>query len=107
MAGLNSHYAWYISQNENPIILRFNTHEVFERNKNPRFTNLNSDAPRASSYLGGKGSPRGLNTFKSAKDYLASASTVNEVVFDNQCILPENIFLGTRPQGPFRKVARI
>lgn len=104
MAGLESHYARYIAQDENPIILRFNTEEVFTLNKGPRFTRLNSGAPRSSSYLGGKGSPRGLNTFESAADYSASAGTVNEVVFDEQCILPETIFLGYRPQGPFKNV---
>ena len=105
MAGLQSHYARYIAQNEKPIILQFNTEEVFALNKSPRFTRLNSGAPRSSSYLDGKGSPRGLNTFENAADYSLSAGTVNEVVFDEQCILPESIYLGYKPEGPFKKVA--
>lgn len=105
MAGLVSHYGRYIAQNENPIILQFNTEEVFSLNKPPKFTRLNSGAPRASSYLGGKGSPRGLNTFESAPDYAYSAGTINEVVFDELCILPETIYLGYKPEGPFKKIA--
>jgi hypothetical protein len=104
MAGLESHYARYIAQDENPIILRFNTEEVFSLNKEPKFTRLNSGAPRSSSYLGGKGSPRGLSTFESAIDYSSSAGTINEVVFDEQCVLPETIYLGYKPQGPFKNV---
>lgn len=104
MAGLESHYARYIAQNEEPIILRFKTEEVFALNPVPKFTRLNSGAPRSSSYLNGKGSPRGLNTFQSAVEYFNSASTVNEVVFDNHCVLPQSIFVGHRPEGPFERV---
>lgn len=102
MAGLQSHYGRYKAQNENPIILRFSTEEVFALNQNPRFTRLNSGAPRASSYLGGKGSPRGLSTFERAANYVGSPGTVNEVVFDNHCILPDVIYIGYRPDGPFK-----
>lgn len=105
MQGLQSHYARYIAQNENPIILRFNTEEVFTLNKQPRFTRLNSGAPRASSYLGGKGSPRGLKTFETSDDFSYGAGSVNEVVFDDECILPDLIHLGHRPEGPFKKIA--
>lgn len=105
MAGLVSHHARYIAQNEKPIILRFNTEEVFDLNKSPKFTRLNSGAPRSSSYLGGKGSPRGLKTFESAEDFAYGVSSVNEVVFDNQCKLPATIYLGYSPEGPFKKIA--
>lgn len=104
MAGLQSHYGRYVAQNEKPIILRLNTQEVFELNPPPKFTRLNSGAPRASSHLGGKGSPRGLNTFQSSVDFSGGAGSVNEVVFDDVCILPKSIFLGHKPEGPFKKI---
>lgn len=105
MAGLESHYGRYVAQNEKPIILRLNTQEVFDLNKPPKFTRLNSGAPRASSYLGGKGSPRGLNTFQSATDFTWGAGSVNEVVFDDVCLLPKSISIGYKPEGPFRKIS--
>ena len=104
MLSLQSHYARYIAQNEKPIILQFNTEKVFELNKQPRFTRLNSGAPRASSYLGGKGSPRGLKTFENSGDFSYGAGSVNEVVFDEECVLPDLIHLGYKPDGPFKKI---
>lgn len=104
MAGLKSHYARYIAQNESPVILRFDTKDLFDLNAPPKFTRLNSGAPRASSYLGGKGSPRGLNTFLPAEQFEHGAGSVNEVVFDKFAILPNNIMIGKHPDGPFKKI---
>jgi hypothetical protein len=105
MSGLQSHYGRYAAENEKPVILRVETQEIFNLNAPPRFTHLNSGAPRCSAYLGGKGSPRGLDTFKLAENFEQSASAVNEVVFDHSCTLPKQIYIGYKPEGPFKKIS--
>jgi hypothetical protein len=102
--GLNSHYARYEKEGEKPVILRVSTQELVDLNSPAKFTHLNSGGPRASSHLGGKGSPRGLNTFKAHIEYNRGASSVNEVVFDKLCKLPETLYRGSHPDGPFKKI---
>jgi hypothetical protein len=94
---LSRHYNRYVS--ENPTILRFETNSLFEVNQNVKFSRLNSGATRANSYLGGKPPERGNETFILAVDYTNSISSVAEVTFEEECILPETFYLSNSPDG--------
>jgi hypothetical protein len=104
LGDLQSHYNRYKKEGENPIIFRIMTQELFALNKPAKFCRLNSGGPRCSAYLGGKGAERGYNTFQNARDFDASASSVKEVTFENECFLPDFLELGNEPDGPFKKV---
>jgi len=102
---LKTHYSRYERQNEKPIILKINTKELFEINKTePKFCNLNSGAPRCSSYYK-EGAPlRGTKTFLYAYEYDKLPSSVREVVFDSKCILPSKFYLATSPNALYKIV---
>jgi hypothetical protein len=91
------HFNRYVS--ENPIILRFETNSLLEINQNAKFCRLNSGATRANSYLGGKPPERGMNTFQLAVNYTNSISSVAEVTFENECILPRTFCCSNFPDG--------
>jgi len=91
------HFNRYVS--ENPIILRFETNSLLQINQNVKFCRLNSGATRANSYLGGKPPERGMETFQLAVNYTTSISSVAEVTFENECILPETFCLSNSPDG--------
>jgi hypothetical protein len=86
-------------KNENPIILRFDTFSILQKNKNAKFCRLNSGATRANSFLGGKPPARGIDTFQSAEEYTFSISSVAEVTFENECIMPEIFYYSNSPDG--------
>lgn len=94
---LSRHYVRYVS--EHPIILRFETKSIVEINQNVKFSRLNSGATRANSYLGGKPPERGNETFKLAVDYAHSISSIAEVTFENECILPKTFCQSSSPNG--------
>ncbi len=73
---------------EDAVVLVLNTAEVFAANaaQGPRFCQYNSGSPRCS---GGKGSPRGPNTFAPASQYHGNPSSVVEVTFNDTVDLAE------------------
>jgi hypothetical protein len=90
-------------QDENPIIIRVPTESLFAANSEtpPRFCRYNSGSPRCSN---GIRSPRGPDTFLSADEFDGTPSTVVEVTFDTEIILPVGTHFGTHPSGPWRKL---
>jgi hypothetical protein len=101
---LKTHYSRYEKQNEDPIILRISTKELFAINNEPQFCNLNSGAPRCSSYYTEGAPRRGENTFQYASDYNNTPSSVREVTFNNECKLPDNIFLSNHPTKYYEEI---
>lgn len=101
---LKTHYSRYEKQNENPIILKVDTKELFRINSKPQFCSLNSGAPRCSSYHREGAPRRGKNTFQYASDYHNVPSSVREVTFCNECRLPINVFLSNHPTKPYKKI---
>ena len=71
---------------ENPVILRFISDDLFDKNPDPKFCKYNSGAPRCTN---GLGSPRGINTFQPASTSQLSPGQVKEVVFEDEVILPQ------------------
>jgi len=98
---LDTHYQRY--KNENPVIIKVRTNELFEINDNPEFCRLNSGATRSNSYLGGAPPMRGDGTFLGADLYQRNVSSVAEVTFLHSCHLPQIIFTGPSPNGPWEQ----
>jgi hypothetical protein len=92
---LERHFKRY--EKENPLILKCSSAQLFDLNRNPLFSRLNSGATRANSYLGGVPPSRGRDTFLEAEKYDRGPSTVAEVTFLGKCILPEVVYLGDAP----------
>lgn len=102
---LKTHYARYEKQNEYPVILRFDTQDLFDANtQSPKFCRLNSGAPRCSSYYPEGAPQRGRQTFLSADAYLGSPSSIREVTFESQCVLPEKFHLAVHPNKSFMSI---
>lgn len=102
---MQGHYLRYENQKEFPKILRFSTGELFALNNNePQFCRLNSGAPRCSCYYSEGAPPRGQNTFQRAQDYTSTPSSVREVTFLNNCVLPKEIFVSKHPSKSFKKI---
>lgn len=96
---LSRHFDRYI--NEKPVIFRFLTNEILNRNPHVKFCRLNSGATRANSYLGGKAPERGPNTFLNAQNYTLSIGSVAEVTFENECSIDCEIYAASRPNGKY------
>ncbi len=97
---LNIHFGRYAS--EKPVILRLPTLDVIKLNPAPLITNLNSGATRCiPKYRGAP--PRGKDTFKSIENYDGNPSSIAEVTFINECVLPDMIEIGIHPNGPWKK----
>jgi hypothetical protein len=96
---LNSHYSRY--KNENPLIIKVETSSMIEVNNHAEFCRLNSGATRSNSYLNGAPPQRGEGTFLQAHLYQGSIGSVAEVTFQNQCVLPNKVYLGSCPDGPW------
>jgi hypothetical protein len=106
MKDLETHYGRYIKQKEYPIILRAKTADVFAANNNkPQFCKYNSGAPRCCSWYREKAAPRGKSTFQVAEHYENGPSTVREVTFTNQCLLPNNLDISFHVLKPFKPVS--
>jgi hypothetical protein len=104
-ADLEIHYGRYVKQKEYPIILRAKTEEVFAANQNkPQFCKYNSGAPRCCSWYPEKAAPRGMSTFQTAEECKEAPSTVREVTFTNQCILPADLGLSYHISKPFETI---
>lgn len=77
------HFQRYRS--EDAVVLRIATAALFDCNAEPAFCRYNSGSPRCS---GGKGSPRGPQTFVSADVASFSAGQVVEVTFNGHVKIP-------------------
>ena len=91
---------------EHPKIIKVRTRELLEINSNAlRFCHLNSGATRCHPKWNGSPPPRGLNTFVRAANFNYLPVQVAEVTFLTSCNLPNQIFVGNNPEGPWRSVA--
>ncbi len=78
-----SHFRTYAD--ENPVILRFSTKNIFDANPHVKFCRLNSGATRSNSYLGGAPPMRGAATFLPAAEFNNAVREVAEVTFEKTC----------------------
>lgn len=99
---LNSHYKRYSS--ENPIIIRVSTEALLNINSHAEFCRLNSGATRSNSYLKGAPPERGNGTFLPSEEFKYSVGKVAEVTFPNSCRLPNEIYIGNNPDGPWERI---
>ena len=99
---LQRHYNRYA--HENPVILRFNTADVFEINTSPQFCSINSGATRCHPFYKGAAPPRGRKTFLPANKYLDGIKNVAEVTFPIKCLVPSNIWTARSPNGNWEKI---
>lgn len=99
---LNSHYKRYAR--ENPIIIMVSTDELLKINPHSEFCRLNSGATRSNSHLKGAPPERGNGTFLPAEEFKYTVGKVAEVTFPNNCKLPNKIYTGETPDGPWEEV---
>lgn len=99
---LVTHYKRYKKLGHKPFVLRVATEDLFNLNSlPPMFCHLNSGAPSHWTH----GLPaRGKSTFQLADYYLKSPSSVREVTFKDQCVLPKNIYYKKEITESFRKL---
>jgi hypothetical protein len=97
LSRLNRHYNTYA--NEKPVILRVKTDEIFEINDNIEFCHLNSGATRCHPKYQGNAPTRGKNSFLSIENYNKDIASVAEVTFVGTCKLPQNVWVGSQPDG--------
>ena len=97
------HFERYEGKGERPVILRlgFTSLLAFNRSANPFFCRYNSGSPRCSN---ARKSPRGPDTFVSARDFAGTPSAVIEVTFDTEISLPPDTDCGPRPDGPWKRL---
>lgn len=100
---LQIHYGRY--QEENPVILRFNTGVLLKLNKHVEISRINSGATRPSGALGGKAATRGKDTFKKIEDCEYPLGQVAEVTFPVSCKLPVIFEIGDSPIGKWKAVS--
>lgn len=96
------HYNRYA--NENPIILRFRTEDIFLLNPNVEFSRLNSGATRCSSHWDGNAPERGPETFQNADAYTLPIRTVAEVTIPDFCEIPSIFHTSGHPEGPWTRI---
>jgi hypothetical protein len=89
-------------KDEHPVILRALTEALLKQNPKtaPLFCRFNSGSPR---FVGGRPSPRGLNTFLSANHFSGVPSDVVEVTFIDRVQLPTGAEWSSNPAGPWQK----
>lgn len=91
-------------EKEGPVIFRFPTLELIDRNPHVLFCRLNSGATRANSYLGGKPPARGSQTFLSANEFEYAVRDVAEVTFPHSCDINISFAYSTSPESIFKTV---
>jgi hypothetical protein len=96
------HYNRY--KEEDPVIIRVKTDDLFRENPEPLFCRLNSGATRPNSYLGGIAPERGPNTFLPADHYLRNVGSVAEVTFLRRCIFPQEVEIASAPEGKWSSI---
>ncbi len=90
------HYNRYAE--ENPKIIRMKSADLFSANLAPLFCAFNSGSPRCT---GGKGSPRGTDTFVTAAAFPKTASGVVELTFKGSVHLPASAEIAGDVSGPW------
>ncbi len=96
-----SHFRTYAD--ENPVILRFSTKNIFDANPHVKFCRLNSGATRSNSYLGGAPPMRGAATLPAA-EFNNAVREVAEVTFEKTCRIAGDCWYRATPEGRFYKV---
>lgn len=96
------HYNRY--ESESPIILRVNSADILELNKNVEFCHLNSGATRCHPKYGGNAPTRGKDSFLGPEFYNKGITSIAEVTFVDGCYLPEIIWIGDAPDGNWKLV---
>lgn len=96
---LKAHFAAY--EHENPSILRFDIKDALALNKDVQLSYINSGDSRCIAYYGGNPVPRGPGTFKRISQY--SDPTIAEVTFPQNFLLPDDFYVASSPDGPWRK----
>ena len=102
---LESHYSRY--KEESPIIIKVSSGALIELNPHVEFCRLNSGATRSNSHLNGAPPERGIETFLPADSYTNTIGSVAEVTFPDRCQLPNKIFVGETPNGPWTEITLI
>lgn len=88
---------------ENPAVLRVRTESLAGALKlDPYYCRFNSGSPR---YNNGKASPRGPDTFVSARHWSRRASEIVEVTFRKYITLPLDTEVSDSPSGPWSPLA--
>jgi hypothetical protein len=96
------HYKRY--QSENPRIIRVRSKAMVEKNThNLRFCHLNSGATRCHPKWKAP-PPRGANTFVRVDEWPYPVAAVAEVTFENECALPDQLWISDSPDGPWTEV---
>lgn len=95
------HYGRY--KDEQPVMLRALTSALLKQNPRatPLFCRFNSGSPR---FVGGRPSPRGLNTFVNASRFDGTPSEVVELTFIKGIQLPYNMEWSVSPAGPWQRL---
>lgn len=95
------HFGTYTK--EKPAILRVELEALLIANPAvmPRYCKYNSGSPRCSN---GVKSPRGPDTFLLAGECDGTPSSVVEVTFDTEILLPPNTEYGNHPSGPWDRL---
>ena len=90
-------------EGERPVILRvgFTSLVTLNPSVNPLFCRYNSGSPRCSN---ARKSPRGPDTFLSARAFTGTPSAVVEVTFGAEISLPPDTEYGPRPEGPWNRL---
>jgi hypothetical protein len=112
---LNSRVFWWPTKNrlerhfkryesENPVIIKVITQEMLDINNNVEFCRLNSGATRCHPAYGGNAPTRGKTTFLPPDLYQLNYASIAEVTFPKECNLPSNIWIGSTPEGPWKKI---
>lgn len=99
---LQIHFGRY--EEEQPIIMRFSTGDIFTLNDHAEITHINSGATRPSGVFGGRAAPRGKGTFKKIQDFDLAVGKVAEVTFPGFCILPSSFHTGNSPDGEWEEI---
>lgn len=99
---LSRHFTRY--KHENPCIIRCDTADILQLNRNIEYCRLNSGATRPNSFLGGIAPLRGYETFLSYDLYQLSPTSVVEVTVLEKCILPDSCYISESPSGPWSQL---
>lgn len=93
------HFKHY--KREDPVLLRMRFDSLVRQNPiaTPLFCRYNSGSPRCSN---GKKPPRGPDTFLAADNFIGTPSSVVEVTFDRQLVLPADTEFSSRLTGPWQ-----
>lgn len=96
---LKRHYDRYAF--ESPLILRVESAALLELNAHVELARLNTGATRCHPKYGGNAPTRGKGTFVSPAELDYGIATIAEVTFPDSCRLPDRLWIGRSPNGPW------